>query len=123
MNRALVIAALACFFAACSSGDQPASRNTASTVDLSSLPVTVEGLLVADVGEGDVDEEGDGDEYSEFNFGTLTVGSEEIPVHVSGSVLRSANLPEAEGRVRATIGSKSEEYGHTYYQIISLQRL
>jgi hypothetical protein len=121
MIRFLVIAALVGISAGCSSSDEPAKKQTASSVDLSSLPVTVEGMLVADVGEGDVDEDG-GDEYSEINFGTLTVGSEEIMVQVSGSVLRSASLPEGGGKVRATLGSKSDEYGATYYEITRLER-
>jgi hypothetical protein len=64
-------------------------------VELSSLPVTLEGLLVADVGEGDVDEDGEEGEYSEINFGTLTVGSTEIPVQESGGVLKWSGRPSA----------------------------
>lgn len=121
MVRSLLVV-LACLAAGCSSGDPSGQQPDSTTVDLSSLPVTLEGMLVADIGEGDVDEDEGGGGYSEVNFGTLTVGSEEILVQVSGDVLRSANLPEAQGKVRATIGSKSDEYGPTYYQITSIER-
>jgi hypothetical protein len=120
MIRLSLLAALVCFSAGCGSSDPADSKQADTTVDLSSLPVTVEGRLVADVSEGDVDDEGES-EYSEINFGTLTVGSNEIMVQVSGSVLRSANLPEAGGDVRATLGSKSDEHGPTYYEITSLE--
>jgi hypothetical protein len=117
----LLIAALACIATGCGSGEQTGSGPPAGSVDLSSLPVTLEGMFVVDVAEGDVDDEGD-DEYSEFNFGTLTVGSEEIPVQVSGSVLRAAGLPAEGGNVSATLGSKSDEYGHPIYEITSIRR-
>lgn len=69
--------------------------------------------------EGDVDD----DDYSEVSFGSLTMGDEEIPVQVSGLVLRSARISPDGGHVRATLSSKSDEYGYTYYQISSLSRL
>jgi hypothetical protein len=121
MIRLSLLAALVCLSAGCGSGKPADSKQAETTVDLSSLPVTVEGKLVADVAEGDVDDEG-GSEYSEINFGTLTVGSEEILLQVSGSVLRSASLPETGGNVRATLGRKSDEHGATYYEITSLER-
>lgn len=123
MTRTLCVAMLMCLTSGCGTREESGTAAHSRDVDLSTLPLTVEGTLVADVGEGDVDEDGDGGEYSEVNFGTLTVGGEEILVQVSGSVLRSANLPEAEGEVRATIGSKSSEYGATYYEITELERL
>jgi hypothetical protein len=123
MTRTLCIAMLMCLTAGCGTREEAGTTAGDAGVDLSNLPLTVEGMLVADVGEGDVDEDGDGGEYSEVNFGTLTVGGEEILVQVSGSVLKAANLPEAEGKVRATIGSKSSESGATYYEITDLERL
>lgn len=123
MIRLLCISILMCLMAACGSRESGPSGESAGGVDLTSLPVTLEGMLAADVGEGDVDEDSEGGEYSEINFGTLTVGSEEILVQVSGDVLRAANLPQAQGQVRATIGSKSDDYGATYYEITTLERL
>lgn len=124
MIRALVISLFLLPAATgCGSRDPSSSASGASRIDLSNLPVTVEGTLVADVSEGDVEDEDGDSEYSEFNFGTLTVGGEEIDVLVGGSVLRSAGLPEAQGRVRATIGSKSEDMGFVHYRITALERL
>jgi len=124
MIRTLLIA-LVLAFAATGCGPQGASspQTGSASVDLSNLPVTLEGTLVADVSEGEVDDEDGVSEYSEFNFGTLTVGGEEIDVLVSGSVLRAARLPEAQGRVRATIGAKIEDHGFVHYRITALERL
>ena len=94
MLRSLFALVLVCSIAGCGARNQSVSDQAPASVDLSSLPVTLEGRLIADVGEGDVDSEGEESEYSEFNFGTLTVGADEIPVQVSGSVLKSANCPE-----------------------------
>lgn len=85
------------------------------------LPATVEGVLAADVSEGDVDARG----YSEFNTGSLTVGRDELLVEVSGRVLRAADIPPG-GRampVRATLGSKKNEYGADFYTITALERI
>jgi hypothetical protein len=103
---------------ACSSKEPEAGSETPG-INLSSLPVTVEGVLVADVAEGDVDEEG----TSEFNFGTLTAGENELLIEVSGALLQSAGIPEEGARVRATLGSKSERFGANTYTITSLSRL
>ncbi len=51
---------LACFVTACGSGGDGASPSAASAVDLSTLPVTLEGMLMADIAEGDVDEDDEG---------------------------------------------------------------
>ena len=123
MSRSLFALVLVCFIAGCGARNQSVSDQAPASVDLSSLPVTLEGRLIADVGEGDVDSEGEESEYSEFNFGTLTVGADEIPVQVSGSVLKSANLSGADEKVRATIGRKSDEAGATYYHITKIERL
>ncbi len=50
------------------------------------------------------------------------MGSQEILVQVSGELLRSAGLPEAEGRVRATLGSMTDEYGVPTYTITALEK-
>lgn len=123
LRTLLLVIAVGVFSVGCGSGGDGASPSSASVVDLSTLPVTLEGMLMADIAEGDVDEDDEGGEYSEFNFGTLTVGSQEILVQVSGELLRSAGLPEAEGRVRATLGSKTDEYGVTTYTITALEKL
>lgn len=82
--------------------------------------MTLEGDLIADVGEGDEDVGGN----SEFNFGDLTVDGEQIPIQVSGSVLMSAGFSgQPEGKVRATISGKTDEFGPTVYTITELQRL
>ena len=117
---ALSLAVASLMLAACGAGD-PASTTSGSSISaVASLPVTLEGELVADIAEGDVDGEG----TSEFNFGSLTVNGEEIPVQVSGSVMQSAGLTgESSGKVRATISSKTDEYGSTIYTVSALQRL
>jgi hypothetical protein len=107
------------FLVACSNQTSELHTNHTSTVSLATLPVNVEGMLTVDVAEGDVNEEGS----SEFNFGTLTVENEDISIQVSGSILQSANLPDEGGKVRATLGSKTEQFGETFYTITSLQRL
>ena len=113
-----VLAAL--FLAACGSDGVTTSSDSQSSV-VASLPTTLEGDFVIDVEEGDEDV---GDGNSEFNFGTLTVSGEDIPVVVSGSVLQSAGFSGgASGKVRATISAKTDEYGPTSYIVTSLQRL
>ena len=101
-------------------GSEGLGPNPGTSSVVASLPTTVEGDLVIDVGEGDVDE----GENAEFNFGTLTVGGEEIDVQVSGSTLQAGGFSgETSGKVRATISSKTDEYGPTTYTVTSLQRL
>jgi hypothetical protein len=117
--RVLWILLAALFLAACGSGKaNPSSAAQSSAV--ASLPTTVDGDFAIDVEAGD-DNVG---ANSEYNFGTLTVSGEEIPVVVSGSVLQSAGFSGgASGKVRATIGSKTDEYGPASYVVTSLQRL
>jgi hypothetical protein len=103
----------------CGSAETDSSDSGAASVSLESLPATLEGDLVIDVAEGDVEEDG----TSEYNAATLTVNGEEILVEVSGSILQSAGLSEAGGKVRATLSSKTEEYGVTVYVVSSLERL
>jgi hypothetical protein len=114
----IVVIVLALALAACGSAEQSVSA-TSPTPSVASLPATVEGMLVVDVAEGDVDDEG----TSEFNFGTLTVGDDDLMVEVGGSLLQSAGVPEAGAKVRATLGSKTEQYGATTYRITALSRL
>ena len=114
----IVLVVLTLALSACGSREQSVSASS-PTPALASLPATVEGMLVVDVAEGDVDDEG----TSEFNFGTLTVGDDEFLVEVGGSLLQSAGVPETGANVRATLGSKTEQYGATTYRITSLSRL
>lgn len=115
----LGIALAGLLLTACGSeAPSPASGTSKSAV--ASLPVTLEGDLVADVGEGDEDVGGN----AEFNFGDLTVDGEQIPIQVSGSVLMSAGFSgQLKGNVRATISGKTDEFGPTVYTITKLQRL
>lgn len=103
----------------CGSAETEPSDPGPTAISLASLPATLEGDLVIDVAEGDVEEDG----TSEFNAATLTVNGEEILVEVGGSILQSAGLPESGGKVRATLSSKTEEYGVTVYVVSSLERL
>ena len=110
---------LAALLAGCdASSGSAADRATAIPAR---LPATVEGVLAADVSEGDVDARG----YAEFNTGSLTVGREELLVEVSGRVLRDADIPPEGGAmpVRATLGSKKQEYGADFYTITALERI
>jgi hypothetical protein len=99
------------------SGETP--RPMAATSAVATLPTTVEGFLTADVEEGDEDVDG----AAEHTFGTLKVGDEEIDVYVPGSVMSTVRLPADGGRVRATIGWSSNEFGSTNYHVTALQRL
>ena len=94
-------------------------RPSAASSAVATLPATVEGFLTADVEEGDEDVDG----AAEHTFGTLKVGEEEIDVYVPGTVMSKARLPVDGGRVRATIGSSSEEFGSTNYHVTALERL
>lgn len=83
------------------------------------LPTTVEGFLVIEAADGDVDAAG----TFENNYGTFTVGTLEIAVEISGSVLKPIALPPAGGRVLATLGSRSDEFGFPLYIVTVLRRL
>lgn len=115
MLRTLVLATLLSLLAACGGNDTPADG---AAPGFGPLPATVEGFLVADVSEGDVDEAG----YSSLNFGTLSVEGEEVMVEVSGELLSRAGIPPEGAEVRATLGSSSEQYGVTSYTITALER-
>ena len=120
--RTIPIAVLLASFAlaACDSGAPGrAAASAAGPVSaLVTLPATVEGELVIDVAEGEVDDDGN----SAINYGTLTTGSDDIAVQVSGSILQAAGLAESGGAVRATLDAKVEQYGQDFYIISTLQR-
>lgn len=103
----------------CGSGAPSAVSASAGGANLEVLPATVEGQLVIEVAEGDVEEGG----ASAFNFGTLTVDGQEIAIEVDGSVMSAAGVPEEGGKARAVLGSKSDQYGLMTYKITSLTKL
>jgi hypothetical protein len=117
MHRFVAAASLSLLLAACGSdsGSPAAAGGSAAFAD---LPATVEGWLEISVEEGDVGEDG----VSDFNFGSLTVGGEELMVEVSGSLLSKARIPPEGAEVRAVLGSKSEQYGATSHKITELSR-
>ena len=86
---------------------------------LSSLPVTLEGVFSLSVEKGPVDEKG----VSEANFGTLTVNGVEHLVQVSGTVLSAAGLPRTGGKAKATLGSRTDQYGAPTYVITAMEKL
>ena len=112
-----LLLSIALLVSACG-GSGPASQTSAGSV-VATLPATVEGDVIFDVIEGD-DEFGD---YGNWNFGTLTVESEEILVEADGPVLKNLKLPEEGGRVRATISSVKQEAGDSLYKTTSIQSL
>ena len=83
------------------------------------VPSTVEGFLIIEASDGEVDAAG----IYQNNFGTLTVGKQEIAIEVSGNVLGPVALPPEGGRVRAKLGSMSSEFGFELYLVSELQRL
>jgi len=83
------------------------------------LPATVEGFLIIEASDGNIDAAG----TSESNFGTLAVGELDIAVEVSGAVLKPVALPQKGGRVRATLGSRNDEFGFPLYIVTELRRL
>ena len=83
------------------------------------LPATVEGTFSISVEKGDVDDKG----ISEVSFGTLTVSGVEHLVQVSGTVLSAAGIPREGGKVRATLGSRTDAYGAPTYIITAMERL
>jgi len=83
------------------------------------LPATVEGTFSISVEKGDVDDQG----VSEVNFGTLAVNGVEHLVQVSGKVLSAARIPRDGGRVRATLSSRTDQYGAPTYIITEMEKL
>ena len=84
-----------------------------------SLPATVEGTFSISVEKGDVDDKG----ISEVNFGTLAVNGVEHLVQVAGTVMRAAQVPREGGKVRATLGSRTDAYGAPTYIITAMEKL
>jgi hypothetical protein len=117
-KKALAVFLASTLLAGCGAQDDAAS---AATVDLSRLPVTVEGKIDVSVAEGD----DDGNGVAEYNFGTLTVGEQAIDVLVDPEVMRKhAELADAESHVRATLGSATNEFGGgTVYRVTSIEKL
>lgn len=101
-----------------STAASPAAESAASTASIA-LPARFEGFLIIEASDGDVDAAG----THENNFGTLTVGKREFAVQVSGGLLARAALPAAGGKVRATLGSRSDEFGFALYEVTALERL
>ena len=85
---------------------------------MTTLPATVEGTFSISVEKGGVDDKG----LSEVNFGTLAVNGVEHLVQVSGTVLSAARLPREGGKVRATLGSRTDQYGAPTYIITAMER-
>ena len=96
------------------SGAQPLSSGT-----MMILPATVEGTFSISVEKGDVDDKG----VSEVNFGALTVNGVEHLVQVSGTLVRAAEIPREGGKVRATLGSRTDVYGAPTYIITAMEKL
>lgn len=123
-RRALYIAVVCgLFLASCDLAEKPQPKEggmqNSSSGTLSSLPVTLEGVFSLSVEKGPVDEKG----VSEANFGTLTVNGVEHLVQVSGAVLSAAAVPRAGGKVKATLGSRTDLYGAPTYIITAMEKL
>jgi hypothetical protein len=111
------------FLASCGRAEKPQPKGTgmqnSSSNALSSLPATLEGVFSLSVEKGEVDEKG----VSEANFGTLTVNGVEHLVQVSGAVLSAAALPRVGGKVKATLGSRTDQYGAPTYIVTAMEKL
>lgn len=118
-SKLVVLLSLFLLLAACGGSDPASTEPSAAGAALASLPATVEGTVIFDVIEGD-DEFGD---YANWNFGTLTLGEDEVLVEADGEVLRSLKIPDEGGRVRATVSSRRMEGDVPMYKITSIQAL
>jgi len=111
------------FLASCDSTEKPKQKGgsvqNSSSGALSSLPVTLEGVFSLNVEKGPVDEKG----VSEANFGALTVNGVDYLVQVSGAVLSAAAVPRTGGKVKATLGSRTDQYGPPTYIITAMEKL
>lgn len=111
------------FLAGCGPTDKPqpkvAGTQASSSGTLLSLPAALEGDFSLSVEKGPVDEKG----VSEANFGTLTVNGVEHLVQIAGTVLGAAGLPRAGGKVRATLASRTDQYGPPTYIITAMEKL
>lgn len=117
MRKALYMAVICVFFlAGCGPSGKP---QAASNAQLLSLPATVEGSFAVSVEKGPVDDKG----ISEANFGTLAVNGVEHLVQVSGAVMTAGRVPREGAKVRATLGSRTDEYGAPTYIITAMEKL
>lgn len=119
MRATFLIALIASLLVAACGSTVSNPTATSSAASLATLPATVEGDLIAGADEADVDQ---GSSF-EYVFGTLTVGDENIDVLIKPSVLQAAALPDDMGKVRATLGSKTEQFGGPAYVVTALERL
>lgn len=122
--RSAVCVAMLCglLVAGCDPAKSPSQGSAApssSSRTLATLPVTLEGMFVVSVEKGDVD----ANDISELNFGTLSVAGVDHLVQVSGGVLGASGLPRTGGKVRATLGSRTDLYGPPTYIITAMERL
>jgi hypothetical protein len=117
--RSITLALALLFATAMLVGCAPSGSGSASSQSLSSLPATVDGVLIIDMAEGDVAADG----TTEIHAATLRVGGDEIAVKVSRSIMHSAGVAATGGKVRATLSSKSAQSGTTVYTVSSLERL
>ena len=96
-----------------------AGTQTLGSTTMMILPATVEGIFSVSVEKGDVDDKG----ISEVNFGTLVVNGVEHLVQVSGTLVSAAGIPREGGKVRATLGSRTDVYGVPTYIITAMEKL
>jgi hypothetical protein len=123
-QRSALCVALLCglLLVGCDPAKSPPSGSAgpaSSSHTLATLPVTLDGVFIVSVEKGDVDE----NDVSEVNFGTLTVAGVDHLVQVSGAVLRASGLPRTGGKVRATLGSRTDLYGPPTYIVTAMERL
>jgi hypothetical protein len=124
LPRTLLIAAgCAVVVIACGPKESP-EQNASGTQTVRSsaimiLPATVEGTFAISVEKGDVDDK----DISEVSFGTLSVNGVEHLVQVSGTLVRAAGIPREGGKVRATLGSRTDVYGAPTYIITAMEKL
>jgi hypothetical protein len=123
VQRFFIAAGCALVVIGCGQEETPEQKASETQTPRSStmitLPATVEGTFSISVEKGDVDDQG----VSEVNFGTLAVNGVEHLVQVSGKVLSAARIPRDGGRVRATLSSRTDQYGAPTYIITEMEKL
>lgn len=102
--------------AGCGANDAPSGGGSFEPATLASLPATLEGDFETTNTEGD---EGDA-----LSFGVLKVSGAEYLVEIDTALLTAAGFPDDgdHGRVRATLGRKSE-FGEDSYVITEISKL
>ena len=122
-NTIVIALAYGMLLGGCDSSQAPPPKSPetrmAGSTPIASLPAVVEGAFAISVEKGDVDDKG----ISEVSFGTLTVNGTEYLVQVSGTVMRASGVPREGARVRATLGSRTDQYGPPTFIITAMQRL